>query len=133
MRKHILESIKYECFVHLKPSLVCDGVGVFALRPIKQGTVLFADVVPDRDFTTWDSLVGTDPKVISYLKKMCNISENGIYLSQTVNNINLSYYVNHSNQPNVFHNREVDRFITIKDIFEGEEILCKYESDEIDW
>lgn len=133
MRKHIIESIKYESYVCLKPSFVCDGVGVFALRPVKKGVTLFAEVTPDKDFTTWDSLQGVDFAVLLYLKKLCNTTESGLYLSQTVNNINLSYYVNHSDFPNVHHNRENDRYVTIKDIPQGEEILCKYEPDEIDW
>ncbi len=133
MRKHIIESIKYESYVCLKPSFVCDGVGVFALRPIKRATILFADVVPDRDYTTWDKLEGVDLAVIKYLKKMCNTTEDGFYLSQTINNINLAYYVNHSNYPNVQHNREIDRYIAITDIPQGEEILCKYDPDEMDW
>lgn len=133
MRKHIIESIKYESYVRLKPSFVCDGVGVFALRPIKKGTVLFADVVPDREFCSWDVLDGVDPSVILYLKSICNSDEKGLYLSQTINNINLAYYVNHSNFPNVEHDRVNDKFCAIKDIPQGEELLCRYEPDEIDW
>ena len=37
----IYKSIEKYCNVHLKPSKVCDGVGVFALVDIKKGTVLF--------------------------------------------------------------------------------------------
>ena len=133
MRKHILDSIKQECYVRLKPSKVCDGVGVFALRLIPAGTILFADVVPDTDFVRWDQLDDIDPVVVSYLSSICNTSPDGLYLSQTVNNINLSFYVNHSSNPNVVHDRNLDRFSTLEDVDEGEEILCKYESDEIDW
>jgi SET domain-containing protein len=133
MRKHILDSIKQECFVRLKPSKVCDGVGVFALRLIPAGTILFADVVPDTDFVRWDQLDDINPIITSYLSSICNTTPDGLYLSQTVNNINLSFYVNHSAKPNVFHDRKLDRFVTLEDIQEGEEILCKYESDEIDW
>ena len=40
MRK-IIDSIKYNCNVRLKPSTVCDGVGVFAIRDIKKGEQVF--------------------------------------------------------------------------------------------
>lgn len=133
MRKHILDSIKEECYVRLKPSKVCDGVGVFALRRIPKGTVLFADVIPDKDFVRWDQLQDVPLEVISYLSSLCNTSDEGLYLSQTVNNINLSYYVNHSLEPNVWHDKEIDRYFTMCDIEEGEEILCTYDPDERDW
>lgn len=133
MKKHILNSIKAESYVHLKPSLVCDGVGVFALRFIKKGTTLFADVVSDTDFTKWDTLRDIDSNVIKYIKSICNGNDSGFYLSRTINNINLAYYVNHSNTPNTHHDLSNDRFVTIRDIMEGEEILCEYVPEEMDW
>lgn len=133
MRKHILDSIKNESYVHLKPSKVCNGVGVFALRLIPKDTVLFADVIPDKDFARWDQLDDIPTEVVAYLNSMCNTSKEGLYLSQTVNNINVSYYVNHSTYPNVFHKKDTDRYITLRDVQEGEEILCTYDSEEIEW
>lgn len=55
------------------------------------------------------------------------------FLSRTINNINVSYYVNHSETPNVMHDRNLDKFITLCDINSGEEILCRYEDNEKDW
>jgi SET domain-containing protein len=133
MRKHILDSIKQECYVRLKPSKVCEGVGVFALRRIPKGTVLFADAIPDKDFVRWDQLDDVPTEIISYLSSICNTTEKGLFLSQTVNNINLSYYVNHSLKPNVWHDKEIDRYFTLCDIEEGEEILCTYDPEERDW
>jgi SET domain-containing protein len=133
MRKHILDSIKQECYVRLKPSKVCNEVGVFALRRIPRGTVLFADVIPDKDFVRWDQLDDVPTEIVSYLSSMCNTTEEGLFLSQTVNNINISFYVNHSLEPNVWHDREIDRYFTLRDIEEGEEILCTYDPEEIDW
>ena len=46
---------------------------------------------------------------------------------------NLSYYVNHSNNPNVYHNLDTDEFYAICDIDEDEELLCTYTDLEIDW
>ena len=132
-KKRIILSTKEECYVKLKPSKVCDGIGVFALRTIPAGTVLFTDIVPDIEFIGWDELVDIEESVLKYLNSICNITPTGLLLSRTVNNINVSYYVNHSTKPNVFHDKKFDRFSTLVDIEEGEEILCKYESEEIDW
>ena len=129
----ILSSIEKESYVYLKPSGVCDGVGVFALRTIPTQTVLFSDVVPDVNFLSWNQLKNIHPSVIKYLHSICNTTEEGVYLSRTINNINLSYYVNHSDNPNTVHDRKIDKFITLRVIEEGEEILCQYESEEKDW
>lgn len=133
MRKHILDSIRTESYVRLKPSKVCDGVGVYAIRPIPKGTVLFSDCIPDKDFVRWDQLTDIPTEVISYLSTICNTNDEGLYLSQTVNNINLSYYINHSLDPNVRYDKEVDRYFTLSDIQEGKEILCTYDPEDIDW
>ena len=129
----IIESIKKDSYIKLKPSNVCDGVGVFAIRFIPSGTTLFSDVNSDTQFISWDELNDVDINVIFYLKGICNSTDTGIYLSRTVNNINLSYYLNHSYFANVEHNLKTDTFITLRDIYKGEELLCTYQHQEIDW
>lgn len=129
----ILESIKRDSYVKLKPSKVCDGVGVFAIRDIPIGTKLFSDVNPDIEFIRWDEVDDVDVNVISYLKGICNSTNDGFYLSRSINNINLTYYLNHSQFPNVKHNLETDTFITLRDIYQGEELLCEYNENEKDW
>ena len=133
MMKRIIDSVKKNCNVHLRPSKVCDGVGVFALVDIKKGTKLFADIKPDTDFILFDETLGLPEEVITYLKSMCNNGLNGIYLSRTVSSINLSYYVNHSDDFNVVHDLDIDIYVTTRNIKKGEEILCKYNESEIDW
>ena len=61
---------------------------------------------------------------------MCNSNKDGLYLSRSPNNINLAYFVNHSDNPNVFHNLKLDRFVAIRDIGVDEEIVCIYNEDE---
>ena len=129
----IANSILNDCYVQLKPSKVCNGVGIFALRTIPKNTVLFTDVEPDSNLITWESLEGIDEQVLQYLNSICNTSEKGVYLNRTVNNINVTYYVNHSEQPNLFHDKALDRFITLMEIQPGQELLCTYEPQEIDW
>jgi SET domain-containing protein len=129
----IVKSIRDDSYVCLKPSKVCDGVGVFALRPIPAQTLLFSDVQPDVDFIEWAELEGVHPNILTYLASICNADNGGIYLSRTINSINVSYYVNHSDTPNILHNKVEDKFVTLRSIEEGEELLCKYEVDEMDW
>ena len=119
--------------MQLKPSTVCDGVGVFALVDIEADTILFADIEPDNIFITWDKIGDIAPEVKAYLKRMCNSNDEVLFLSRTVSAINVSYYVNHSDNYNVYHDIELDRYVTTKDIKAGEEILCKYIFSEIDF
>lgn len=131
--KKIINSIRYSCNVCLKPSKVCNGVGVFALTDIEANTILFDDIEPDDTFITWDEIGDIDPEVKAYLKRMCNSNDEVLFLSRTVSAINVSYYVNHSDNYNVHHDLNLDRYVTTKDIKAGDEILCKYLFSEIDF
>jgi SET domain-containing protein len=112
---------------------VCNGVGVFALIDISNGVKLFPDVNTKKHYFIWEELKDLDRKVLEKLKSLCNIDDGGIYLPSSLNNFDFSYFVNHSKDYNVFHDLENDEYFTIKDIKEGEEILCNYNLDEIDW
>ena len=117
----------------LKPSKVCNGVGVFSICKIKKDEKLFSDVNSDTMYISWDDIKGIPKSTESYLRTIANVADGGIYLSRTPNNINLAYYVNHSNNPNVYHNLDTDEFYTICDIDEDVELVSTYSDSEIDW
>jgi SET domain-containing protein len=129
-KKEIVTSIHNDCNVRLQPSKVCDGVGVFAITLIKSGTHLFKDVMPDNIHIPFEELNDIKPNILTYLKSMCNCDTTGLYLSRTVNNINISYFINHSDEPNVEHDLTLDVYHTIKDIQPGDELLCRYTNAE---
>jgi hypothetical protein len=131
MLTEILHSINEFGKTKLAPSLICDGVGVFAISEIPKQFILFQDVAPDQIYIPYETI--TDPNVKMYLSCMCNSDEFGFYLSRTYNNINMSYYVNHSDTPNVYHDLTLDRYITLRDIQPGEELTCTYTKEEINW
>jgi hypothetical protein len=129
----IIHNILNNTKLKLKPSRVCDGVGVFSICKIKKDEKLFSDVNSDTMYISWDDIKGIPKSTESYLRTIANVADGGIYLSRTPNNINLAYYVNHSNNPNVYHNLDTDEYYTICDIDEDEELLCTYTDLEIDW
>jgi len=45
----------------------------------------------------------------------------------------MSYYVNHSETPNIHYDWDLDEFVTLRDILTGEELTCLYDKKEIDW
>ena len=75
----------------------------------------------------------TDISVRKHLTCTCNSDEFGIWLSRTYNNINMSYYINHSSTPNVYHDLKQDKYVTIRSILPGEELTCLYTKEEINW
>lgn len=133
MKKKILRSIRTDCNVNLRPSKVCDGVGVFALVNIPKHKTLFSDLKPDELRIGWDEVNNLPDQITDYLSRICISDKDGFKLSRTVSEINISYFVNHSDDPNVMYDQTYDRYITIRDISEGEEILVKYIDHEIDW
>ena len=130
-KQKIIQNILHNTNLRLNPSKVCEGVGLFAIQPIKKGDVLLQDVSADTLFIGWDELPGLHDHVKSYLNTMCNSTNDGIFLSRTPNNINLAYFVNHSDSPNVTHDLNLDEFVALRDIDVNEEIVCVYTQEEM--
>lgn len=131
MFEQILHSINQFGKTKLAPSRVCDGVGVFALTEINNGFVLFQDVAPDIIHIPFDKIDVDEIRI--HLNSTCNSDKFGIWLSRTYNNINMTYYINHSETPNVYHDLTLDKYIALRDIHAGEELTCLYTNEEKDW
>ena len=130
-KQKIIQNILHNTKLCLKPSRVCNGVGLFTILPIKKGDVLLQDVSADTMFIRWDELPGLHDHVKMYLNTICNSTTDGIFLSRTPNNINLAYFVNHSDSPNVNHDLTLDVFVALRDIAVDEEIVCVYTQEEM--
>ena len=61
---------------HLKPSTVCDGVGLFALRDIQKDELLFKFVTNDIKIAAKDLQSTVDPIVEKYIISMCYYDKN---------------------------------------------------------
>lgn len=125
----ILNAVKKDPIVRLKPSKIdTSGIGVFAVTAIKKDTLVFK---PSRNYIIpWEVL----PYIaIPYLKSICNLAKEGIIIDRPPNDINTSYYVNHSDNPNLHHDLELDEYWSIKDIQPDEELTCYYLPKERDW
>jgi hypothetical protein len=111
-------------FTRLAPSEK-NGVGVIAIRQIPKGTYIFE---PDDNPTVFVSLVKTvtlSPEIRRLYKDFCVLKE-GIYECPTnFNQLTPSWYLNHSDTPNVAADASL-KFVAIRQIEPGEELTANY-------
>jgi SET domain-containing protein len=132
LKKQILQELFDKTIVKLAPSKINGaGVGVFALTEIEKEDIVFA--TNTNQFIQWIEIGGMDEDIITYIKKMCNHNEYGFWVDSAINKIGPSYYVNHSENPNLYHDLNTDTYFAIKNIKIDEELTCKYLPEEIDW
>ena len=125
----VLHNIKENTWARIKPSKI-HGVGVFAVRKISSGTNLFPETKVNFDFITWNQLGTVAPGVRKMIHDFFVDNEFGFWCpDQSMNQLNLSFYLNHSTNPNCFHNESGEIF-AIKDIPIGQELTLNYSDFE---
>ena len=132
MRQSIIQTLNLpQC--KLAPSKILNaGVGVFALTDIPEGYPLFGP----KGFSyhiTWEEVSCIPFSVKQHIRSVCHCDGNGFWLDGCLDKIDMSYYVNHSESPNLTHDQNSDVFYAAKDIKEGEELTCLYPIEERDW
>jgi hypothetical protein len=101
------------------------GVGVFSIGKIKKGTPLFNG---DNDEMQWvrEDLIPKGPKAIRRLYDDFAVIKNGRYgCPLTFNRLTMSWYLNHSTNPNLKCTDDYD-FVAARDISLGEELTVDY-------
>ena len=113
-------------YTRLRPSNIDPGgVGVFAIRDIKKGTYLFE---PDADDMVWILLaeIAQLPPEIKRMYTDFAVKHNGSYgCPVNLNKLTISWYLNHSDRPNVGCDTEY-KFYALRDIAQGEELSTDY-------
>jgi SET domain-containing protein len=132
LKTQIIQQIQSGIVVKIVPSSIKGaGVGVVALTPIEKGEIVFQ---PEKNcFIQWGEVSFASEESIQHIKSVCNNDEFGFWLDRPVNEIGASYFVNHSDEPNLTHDLSTDIYFAAKNIEIGEELTCKYLSNEIDW
>jgi SET domain-containing protein len=132
LKKQILQELFDKIIVKLAPSKINGaGVGVFAITDIEKEDIVFT--TNTNQFIQWVEVNNMDEGIISYIKQMCNHNDHGFWIDCPINKINPSYYVNHSEEPNLYHDLNTDTYFAIRNIKIGEELTCKYLPEEMDW
>ena len=116
-----------DIFCRLAPSSI-HGVGVFAIKSIPKDTIVFRTtsdwVKVDKKFLT-----RINPEVASLYRDMLvdDELEDDIEIPSTgFSSIDISFYLNHSNNPNCRYDIDNDFIIAKQDIDVGEELTYNY-------
>jgi hypothetical protein len=125
MKKNILKHIE-ETVCRLKPS-TAHGVGVFAIKDIPLNTNLF----PEHEAEEWfpysdDELSHLDEEVRNMVADFFTKQDGYTWISRSFNNINIGWFLNHGDNPNVDYDLKKDTFITTEKVKKGEELLINY-------
>jgi len=146
--EYIMDWFQNHVWLRPKPSTICDGIGMFAIRDIPKGTSVYdlakkncCEWIPFEVANTlprgvFDWIIESQPHVGS---EVCDDDftwkeENGpvwIYTAQNLNWQTNWFFQNHSTTPNVkmktTKNPRMFEYYTMRDIKEGEELLEDYD------
>ena len=133
MESAILRNLK-KTYCRLQPSTI-SGIGVFAVRDIPASTDPFPVIRKEKwALISSSKLKGLDKQVLRMIEDF-HVRENAgsIWISDAaLNGVNISFFVNHSNRPNLRHTPSAD-FLTMRKIKKGEELTAAYETYDHKW
>ncbi len=126
-KKKKLLSLFNETYCRIRPCK--HGVGVFAIRDIPSGTNPFKDCYAGEFIEITPEEVDSQLKGIREMIIDFSPLQEGKYLVPQcgLQAIDISFYLNHSDTPNMRADAEKLDFYTIREIKEGEELVVDYE------
>ena len=115
-------------FAKLAPSNI-HGIGLFAIRDISFGQKLFEQILDDNDyiFLKNEDLQIFDIEIQNLIKSLYILEEKGVWIQRTgLNHLDYSYYINHSDEPNLTYIQNKNYYLPKRDIKKGEELTYDY-------
>ena len=115
-------------FAKLAPSNI-HGIGLFAIRDIPFGQKLFEQILDDDDyiFLKNKDLEVFDIEIQNLIKSLYILEEKGVWVQRTgLNHLDYSYYINHSDTPNLTYIQNKNYYLPKRDIKKGEELTYDY-------
>jgi uncharacterized protein len=103
------------------------GVGVFAIRDIPKGTLVFA---PDDDRTVVvrrEDVEKLPDELRRLYQDFCVLTGNSYTCPVNFNKLTVAWYANNSENPNIAPDKSL-RFTAIHDIAAGDELISRYEN-----
>ena len=133
-KNRLLKHLKNDIYCRIGVSKV-HGVGVIAIKDIPKGTIPLATLSKEKEeiiTLTKDEIKDIHPNVRAILQDFFGDKKSNDYdvYAYGPNYINISFYLNHSEKPNidVIEDNENNyfRFITNRKIKKGEELFINY-------
>ncbi len=127
---NFIKDLEGNIYCRLRPSSV-EGVGVFAIRDIPKGTNPFQGCrevtggsIPLRELMTQKTI----SEEVKQLVKDLYVVENGMvfFPHHSLNDVDIGFFVNHSDTPNLEVLKGGEEFIANRDIEKGEELFADY-------
>ena len=132
MRQSIIQNLKLpQCKLGVS-KIPNAGIGVFSLSEIPKDYPIFGPRQKNY-FIRWEELSDVSENVLRYIKCICHSNEEGFFIDSFLDQIDISFYVNHSDSPNLLHDENADVYYTARKIEIGEELTLLYPLDERDW
>ncbi|MHB8579337.1 MAG: SET domain-containing protein [Ignavibacteriaceae bacterium] len=116
----------YKVFTRLAPSKI-HGIGVFAIQNIKKGMYVFYHDDDDMIWIPKSEIKEIPPSLKKLYKDFCILKDNSYGSPPNFNLMTTSWYLNHSDIPNVRCDKNY-RFYALRNIKNGEELTVDYNS-----
>jgi SET domain-containing protein len=128
--KKLVKDLEENIYCRLMPSKI-SGVGVFAMRDIPKGAELFKTFLDYQLTPIPMDLIANDKKISKEIKDfacdMYPIHQGNLYAYRAgLNAIDISFFINHSDHPNVATKKDNGSFFAARKIKKGEELFSDY-------
>lgn len=128
--KDLIRDLEKNVYCRLRPSKV-HGVGIFAIRDIPKGTDPFRSFLPYEFAAVDAALVFKNKKIDPAVKKladdMYSVEGGKLYLYKGgMNGIDISFFLNHSEKPNLAARKGGEAFMAVRKIKKGEELFSDH-------
>jgi hypothetical protein len=128
--RKLIKDLEENVYCRLRPSKI-QGVGIFAIRDIPKGKDPFKSFLPYPFAAVPADAVFDNPKIDSAVKKFAGdmyvVSDGMMYpYKGGLNGIDISFFLNHSEKPNLIATNDGESFLTARIIKKDEELLSDH-------
>ncbi len=115
-------------YCRIKPSSI-EGVGVFAIKDIPENINPFMGANDHEHIAlTEQDLKDLDPEVADMVRGFFVFEGPEIWVAKNgLNSMDISQFMNHTDNPNVTFNEDDSLFYTLREIKKGEELTINYQ------
>ena len=126
LKSNIVKRLK-NTYCRLKPSKI-SGVGVFAVRDIPKNQNPFQGIKYNYHELKTSDFKNFDKEVLKMIDNLFVIGKNGkVWVPESgLNGMDVSFFVNHSENPNLKTIDDGSNFITLRKVKKGEELTVSY-------